>query len=94
MFGFWSTNRPLRTDSADVYATAYVKDGQVLIAVASWSDKLENIRITFDWEALGINSRNARLTAPAVENFQNAATFRPSDRIPVEPGKGWLLILK
>lgn len=94
MYGFWSSKRPLRTDSADVYATAYVKDGQVLIAVASWSDKTENIRLTFDWEALGIDRRSARLTAPAVENFQNAAGFSPTDRIPVEPGKGWLLILK
>ena len=78
----------------DACTAAYVKDGQVLIAVASWSDKRENIRITFDWEALGMNSRNARLTAPAVEGFQDAASFRPSDRIPVEPGKGWLLVLK
>jgi hypothetical protein len=34
-----------------------------------------------------------RLTAPAIEGFQAAASFAPADRIRVEPGRGWRLVL-
>ena len=36
----------------------------------------------------------ARITAPAVRDFQQAARFRPGEPIPVAPGRGWLLIVE
>ena len=42
----------------------------------------------------GLDPAKARLRAPAIANFQPAATFRPADAIPVAPGRGWLLILE
>jgi hypothetical protein len=51
------------------------------------------VRLRIDWEALGIDSAAARITASAVRDFQPAASFAPGDPIAVEPGKGWLLVI-
>jgi hypothetical protein len=42
---------------------------------------------------LGIDPENVQLRAPFIKDFQGEATFKPSKRIPVDPGRGWLLIL-
>ncbi|MHC4282757.1 MAG: glycoside hydrolase domain-containing protein [Planctomycetota bacterium] len=42
---------------------------------------------------MGINSKGAKLTAPYIEGFQDAALFLPGDEILIAPGKGRLLIL-
>jgi hypothetical protein len=52
------------------------------------------VKLQIDWKALGLKPGNATLKAPAVNGFQPAAEFRPGEAIPVEPGKGWLLILE
>jgi len=31
---------------------------------------------------------------PAIQGFQDAASFSPDGDIPVAPGKGWLLVLE
>ena len=52
------------------------------------------VRLTLDWKALGINPAKAKLTAPSLAFFQNRAEFSPEEEIPIEPGKGWLLVLE
>lgn len=94
MIGYWSPHCPVRTDDGDVLATVYAKDGVALIALASWADERVECRLAVDWSALGMDPTKARLSAPAIDNFQPKATFRPDDLIPVEPGKGRLLILE
>ncbi len=94
MIGYWSPNCPVGTDNKDVLATAYVKSGTALIALASWAGDPVLCRLTIDWKAIGLDEKRALLQAPAIPGFQPEATLRPGDSIPVEPGKGWLLILK
>jgi hypothetical protein len=94
MIGYWSPNCPVRTDNKDVLATAYVKHGSVLIALASWGSEPVHCRLGIDWKALGLNEKSAVLYAPAVPDFQPEATFGPGDPIPIDPAKGWLLMLK
>ena len=62
-----------------------------LISIASWAEKDEPVRLTFDWQALGLDPDKAVLTAPEIAGFQAAARFKPTDPIPVPKGKGWLL---
>ncbi|MCX7008513.1 MAG: DUF6067 family protein, partial [Kiritimatiellaeota bacterium] len=69
------------------------KPGATLIALASWAKEAAACRLAFDWKALGLDANTARLHAPAIPGFQPAAHFSPSDPIPVDPGKGWLLSL-
>ena len=93
MIGYWSPHCPVRTDNKDILATAYVKPGRALLSIASWAQDDTVVRLSIDWRALGIDPAQATLTAPAVDGFQPAATFKPNEPIPVPKGKGWLLII-
>ena len=94
MIGWWVHDTPVTTDRKDVLATSYVRKGKrTLVSIASWAPQAVNVKLRIDWKALGLSPRGATLRAPAVKNFQPAATFAPGQPIPVEPGKGWLLII-
>jgi hypothetical protein len=94
MIGYWSDNCPVKTSNEKVLATVYKKKGKALISIASWADDDTQITLKIDWKKLGINPATARITAPQVKNFQPAKTFRIDGKIPVEKGKGWMLIVK
>ena len=94
MIGYWVDSCPVKTDHKDVLATAYVKKGKVLISVASWAKGPVLSRLKIDWKALGLDPSKAKLRAPAIPDFQFDAEFGLYERIPFEPGKGWLLILE
>jgi hypothetical protein len=93
MEGWWRADAPVRTDRPGVLATTYAKPGKALVALASWEKEPVDVALSIDWKALGLDPARARLTAPAIEAFQPAASFAPADRIRVEPGRGWLLVL-
>jgi hypothetical protein len=93
MEGYWVPNSPVKTGRKDILATSYVKEGAALVAIASWSDKEERIRLTVDWKALGIDPAKAIITAPAIDKFQDPAKYKIDEEIPVLPGRGLLLML-
>jgi hypothetical protein len=66
----------------------------MMVALASWAKEKTDVLLDIDWQRLGLNEGEAQITAPAIADFQPEASFRPGDPIPVEPGKGWLLIVK
>lgn len=94
MVGYWSSASPIRTDRKDVLATVYKKEESVLISLASWAEGPVKCCLNINWEALGLSPDKTILQAPFVKDFQDAGTFAPTDEIPIEKGKGWLLILK
>lgn len=94
MMGYWVSYNPIKTDCGDVLATSYIKKGKVMIAVASWADADKKVRLKINWKQLGINPESAKLTAPAIEGFQQEQTFSPASEITVPKGKGFLLILQ
>jgi len=95
MIGWWVHDTPVKTNRDDVLVTSYVRKGKkTLIAVASWAPQKVDAKLTVDWKALGLSPTKATLTAPAVTGFQPPSTFRPDDAIPVEPGKGWLIVVE
>jgi hypothetical protein len=95
MIGYWAPDCPVRTNSASVLATVYRKPNKSLVALASWAHQKVNCRLAFDVTKLGLDPAKARLRAPAIPGFQPATTFRsPTDPIPIDPGRGWLLILE
>ncbi len=94
MYGYWSPSCPVKVaDGKNVQITSYVKKGATLIAIASWEKDNVQVSLKIDWKALGLNPRKAILEASFIPKFQEAFRFKPSDSIPVESGKGWLLIL-
>ena len=109
MYGWWDDRNPVTTDRKDVLATAYVKEGKTLIALASWSGEPVKVHLTFDWKRLGLDPQKARLvsypltfrgtTVPlhgkeVTIPLQPAQEFRPTDTIPIKPEWGWLLSLE
>ena len=93
MVGYWSPRCPVKTDNTNVLATAYVGRGKTLISLASWATNDANVRLSFDWPALGLDPARAVLTAPLVAGFQAGARFEAGEPIPVPKGKGWLLVV-
>ncbi len=93
MVGYWAPSCPVRSKHKNVRATVYRKKDKVLISIASWEPEPVQCRLRIDWSALGMNGKGAKLTAPCIEGFQDAAVFFPEDEIPIPAGKGWLLIL-
>ena len=94
MHGWWDPTSPVKTGRDDVLATAYVKNGKTLIAIASWAPDTVQLHLRIDWHALGILPARASLWAPAIDRFQEARTFHVGEAIPVAPGRGWVLILE
>jgi hypothetical protein len=93
MIGYWVSNNPVQTDNDSVLATVYMRKGSVLVSIASWARERQIIRLRFDWNTLGLNPQKAKIVAPEIEQFQPGVEFPADQPIPVEPGKGWLLIV-
>jgi len=93
MLGYWAPSNPVKTGRNDVLATTYRGNRRALVAIASWASEPVEARLEIDWKALGINPANARIRAPAIENFQQAATFGAGQPVPLEVGKGRLLAI-
>lgn len=93
MYGWWMDKPPVTTGRDDVLATVYARNGKALVAVASWAHDSATVTLRIDWKRLGLKPAGATLTARPIDGFQGAATFAPTEAIPVAPGKGWLLEL-
>lgn len=94
MIGYWVDDNPVKTGNDKILATVYKKQGKALISIASWANDDAYVQLDIDWKKLGIDPAKATITAPGVKNFQPAKTFGLDEKIPVEKGKGWLLILQ
>ncbi|MDD4869932.1 MAG: DUF6067 family protein [Kiritimatiellae bacterium] len=90
--GYWDPKCPARTDCKDVLVTVYRKPGKALIAIATWSLKEENVKLTVDWAALGLDPATVRLRAPTIPKMQDERTFKLDETIPVKVAGGWFLI--
>ena len=93
MIGYWVPTCPVKTDHEGILATVYRKTDRTLISIASWAKESSACRLIIDWAALGMNPDKAQLSAPEIPGFQKQTRFAPSAEIPMEPGRGWLLLL-
>ena len=94
MIGYWSDRCPVKTNNDQVLATVYKQAGRTLVAIASWAAEDTSVDLSINWDALGIDASKATVTAPAIEGFQAAQSFGQGKAIPVQKGKGWLLLIK
>ncbi len=94
MIGYWDKNPVVSTTNPDVKATAYIKDGKVLISVASWAKETVNVKLNIDWDAVGLDKSKVKMKAPKIEEFQPEQLFSVDDDLTIDPTKGWLLIVE
>ena len=69
------------------------KNGEALIAVASWLPDDRELLISVDREALGIDG-DYELYAPPVEGFQDEAVFPSGAPVPIACGKGRMFLVR
>lgn len=92
MFGYWDSRCPVKTDHPQVLATAYQKGHKALIAIASWAPQDVECHLFFDQNQLPFPEKTT-IHAPEIAGFQPIRDFELSQAIPVNPGKGWLLMV-
>jgi hypothetical protein len=91
IIGFWEDSVPVTTSNSDVKTTVYKKEGKSLIAIGNFSDSPQTISLKIDFESLGLNPENTKLIAPEIQDFQPKKEWKTSDKITIEPRKGWLI---
>ncbi len=95
MIGYWVKDNPVKTGSEKTLATVYSHmSDKALISLATWEDTDAKVKLSIDWAKLGLDPSKVTLHAPAIENFQQETTWKPSDEIVVPKGKGLLIIAK
>lgn len=94
MSGYWDRECPVRTDQKDVLATVYRGHRRALIAIASWAPKPVDVGLSINYQSLQIDSARAVFSIPAVEDFQGSRRLQAGERIRVEPGKGWMILVE
>lgn len=94
MIGYWSDRCPVKTNHPNVLATVYQKQGATLISIASWADDRTDVQLSIDWAKLGLDPTKATITAKPIDHFQAQRQFTVNEAIPVEKGKGWLLVVR
>ncbi|HDZ41621.1 MAG TPA: hypothetical protein ENH59_08085 [Bacteroidetes bacterium] len=92
--GYWSEDCPVTTGYRNAPATVYLKDNKVMIAIASWYDENKELWLNIDWSKIGMNRNESVLRAPYIRNFQAEKIYSPWERIPLEAGKGVVLIIE
>jgi hypothetical protein len=94
MLGFWQDACPVKTNNEAVKATAYVHRGErVAVAVASWAESNVDVRIDLDWSAVGLDPDKVKVSVPAIDFFQEKLAHASLDSVPLEPNKGWILVV-
>lgn len=84
---------PVKTDHTNVLATAYRKKDRTFIALGSWAKDEVEVKLSFDWKALGLDPARAAIYAPAIAGMQTESQWKPGEAIPVAPKRGWFLVL-
>jgi hypothetical protein len=92
MLGYWLDDAPVTTDHPRVLATTYVRTDGVLIALASWSEKDEIVRLTVDPTVLD-SASGWRALAPAVEGLQYEAEIDLS-AVPIPANLGLFILVQ
>ncbi|MDQ1256338.1 MAG: hypothetical protein QG656_934, partial [Candidatus Hydrogenedentes bacterium] len=73
MRGYWDASCPVKTGREDVLATAYIKPGKALIALASWAPNPTECQLQIDPNTLGFNPKT--IQAPTIEGLHTETTF-------------------
>ncbi|MBJ6368598.1 glycoside hydrolase domain-containing protein [Snuella sedimenti] len=94
MIGYWDKRPVINTSNPNVKATAYIKEGKLLVAIASWAKEPVSVKLNIDWDAVGLTKSQVKMIAPKIENYQPEQLFSVDDDLTIDPTKGWLLVVE
>ena len=87
MLGYWLDDSPASTDHPRVLATTFARPDGILIALASWSDQDETVRLTLSDDVIPGGLAGARAFSPAVDGLQSEGELDLSSvRVPANQG--------
>ena len=93
MIGYWVDYSPIKVDNTKIKCTIYKRDDKVLISLASWSKKDEDVNLLIDWEDINLNPLYSELISPEIENLQDYKKYRIGEKIKLEANGGLVLML-
>ena len=95
MIGYWVKDNPVKTGKEKTLATVYRKKGEkALVSLATWNDTDDVVDLSIDWDALGLDPKKVKLHAPALDLFQDEASWKVGEPITVPKGKGLLILVE
>ena len=94
MHGWWEADPVASTSDDLVKVTAFVRDGRTLLSIGNYANEDKTVTLSIDWDRLGLDSSKVVMRAPAIEYFQEAVSFAPSDPLTVVSKQGIILFLE
>jgi len=94
MIGFWDAACPVKTSTPDLGATVFRGEKDTVVALANWTDKPAEGKITVDWQALGLDAKTCTAIVPAITDFQEGGTVDLAGIIHIKGKKGMVLVLQ
>lgn len=82
------------TSNSNVLATAYVRPGKSLIAVASWNASSANVTLNVSLSKIGLSANALKVSIPSIAGYQASTPFQLNSALTVAPQKGWLVLLE
>jgi hypothetical protein len=93
MLGFWEEHPAVSTSDEAVKVTAYRKPGKTLLSIGNYSDEVKSVKLSINWEQLGLDPQQVKLVAPEIQDMQEADEWNIDDPISTAPRKGWLIYI-
>jgi hypothetical protein len=94
MIGFWDAGCPVKMNAPDLGATVFRGEKDAIVAVANWTDKPVEGRITVDWQSLGLDVEARTAVMPPITSFQEGGTINLDRPIRIEGRKGIVIVLQ
>lgn len=94
MIGYWDQDNPVKPDDKDIKVTVYKRPDSLLIAYASWAKNDVQVTLHIDWNRIGMAPDQVKITAPAMENFQQEREYSTLENITVPVGKGGIILIR
>ncbi|MBQ7182093.1 MAG: hypothetical protein IJR87_12500 [Bacteroidaceae bacterium] len=91
MIGWWDDESAVLTSDPEVKATAFVRQGRVLVAVGNFSAQEKSVSLTFDWKRLGLRGDRIKARIPALKNFQDEASYDMVSPLVIPAKQGYII---
>ncbi len=93
MIGYWDRRCPVKSSSPLIKATCFKGADDCVISIANWSSHDEEASLTLAWPELGMAKADAKITIPAITNFQEGRSSVSLEQLVVPGGKGYIIVV-
>jgi hypothetical protein len=77
-----------------VKASVFRSADEVIISVANWSEKDEEVTLLVDWARIELNAKESDIIIPEIKDFQAERRSVSLEKITIPGSKGYLIVIK